>query len=336
MSRRTYDLYGMGNAVVDVEYRVNDTYLNQHDLEKRRMKLVDQTLLLSLVEDLESLPISRKCGGSVANTLYALSGFGHAGFMSCRVAPDSQGHYYASQLIDAGIDTNPIGESNGFVTGQCLILITPDAERTMNTCLGISNLLSTTELDESALSQSDGLYIEGYLASSTSATDAAKYAHEFADEHKVESNLTLSDTSIVNAFRENLEIMLGNGVNRLFSNLEEACAWCKTDRLDVCLTELKDIANEVVITLGKKGCAVNYHNQRFESPSVPAYPSDTNGAGDIFAAGYLSAIFDQPHVDREEAAHFANYAASELIVVEGARFDSLDKYAQIKDHFRDC
>ena len=334
MSQRTYHIYGIGNALVDVEYRVKDSFLDQRDLEKRRMKLVDSAEILSLIDALGSEPVSQNCGGSVANTLYAMSGFGFSGYMSCRVAADAAGRYFTSELRQAGVQTNEIADDPNEVTGRCLILITPDAERTMNTCLGISNLLSVNQLNEAALKDSSNLYIEGYLASSPTGTEAAKQAKEIADMHQVSTNLTLSDTSMVHAFRSSLEGMMGNGITRIFSNVDEAMAWCNTDRLDICLNELSDIATEVVVTLGEKGCAIKFKDQKFESPGVPIDPIDSNGAGDMFAAAYLSAIGTSGDEDRKSAAQFANYAAASLIMVDGARFNTLQHYADIKQAFR--
>ena len=330
MNRPPIDVFGIGNALLDVEYRVTDEFLVEHGIEKRRMTLVDKDRMLRLINALEEDAISSNCGGSVANTMYAMRGFGNQTYLTCRVAPDDAGRHFVMQLENAGIGTNTILPSDEGVTGRCLVLITQDAERTMNTCLGVSDQLLATQVDTKTLSNSKSIFIEGYLASSETGHLAAKRAREVADQYKLETNLALADTSMVKMFRPQLETIIGNGVTRVFANLEEAFAWCRTDRLDIALTQLRDIAREAVITRGPGGCSIDTGKERVHVSAFPVKPTDLNGAGDMFAAAYLTAIRDH---DTESAAHFANFAASRVIQFTGARLESIAAYDAIRRQY---
>ncbi|MCY3859057.1 MAG: adenosine kinase [Gammaproteobacteria bacterium] len=330
MNRPQIDVFGIGNALLDVEYRVTDTFLVEHGIEKRRMTLVDKERMLRLINSLEEDPISSNCGGSVANTMYAMRGFGRRTYLTCRVAPDDAGRHFVMQLESAGIGTNTILPSDDGVTGRCLVLVTRDAERTMNTCLGVSDQLLSTQVDTATLHNSRSIFIEGYLASSDTGHVAAQRAREIADEYKLETNLTLADTSMVKMFRPQLETIIGNGLTRVFANLEEALEWCRTDRLDIALTQLREIAREAVITLGPGGCSINTGKTRIHVDAFPVKAIDLNGAGDMFAAAYLTAIRDH---DTESAARFANFAASRVIQYTGARLRSTSAYDAIRRQY---
>ena len=330
MNRSQIDVFGIGNALLDVEYRVTEAFLVDHGIEKRRMTLVNKDRMLRLIDAVEEDAISSTCGGSVANTMYAMRGFGRRTYLTCRVAPDDAGRHFVTQLESAGIGTNKILPSAEGVTGRCLVLITQDAERTMNTCLGVSDELLSTQVDAEVLRNAKSIYIEGYLASSETGHQAAKCAREIADEYKLETNLTLADTTMVKMFRPQLETIIGNGLTRVFANLEEALEWCRTDRLDIALTQLREIAREAVITLGPGGCSINDGETRIHVDAFPVKPIDLNGAGDMFAAAYLTAIRDH---DIESTARFANFAASRVIQYTGARLSSTSAYDAIQRQY---
>lgn len=312
-----YDIYGLGNALVDMEFQIRDDFLRAFDIAKGHMTLVDEDRQFELIENLADRKAIRSSGGSAANTLIGIAHLGAASFYSCRVAGDEAGRYFIDDLNRAGIDTNPHDRATAGVTGKCLVLITPDAERSMNTFLGISAALSVDDLNESALRASRYLYIEGYLASSPSACAAAIHAHELAEDSDVTTALTLSDPSMVELFRDELEAMLGNGVDHLFCNEEEALQWCRTDRLDVALRELKDIARCLNVTLGAEGTLTFDGHVQHQVNGFPVSAVDTNGAGDIFAGACLWAMLKGHELSA--AARFGNYAASQLVANYGPR-----------------
>ena len=329
----SFDLFCIGNALVDREFQTDEAFLDANELAKGTMHLIDlerAERLLEALQDHTQLNVS--CGGSAANSAYAASGFGARVFFAGKVADDENGKTFNDQFNRVGIATNPRIESDQLATGHCLVLITSDAERTMNSCLSISDSLSVEDLDESVISQSEHCYIEGYLASSPTGHVAATRVRELAEENAHLVSLTLSDVSMVNGFRDNLELMLGNGVNRLFCNVEEALSWCQTDRADIAINELRDIARTPIVTLGAQGCLIGTQKPAREIPGFNATARDVNGAGDMFAGAYLAAIIGG--ADEFEAGRFGNYAASRLVEQYGARLETFDAYAQLKARYQ--
>jgi sugar/nucleoside kinase (ribokinase family) len=326
-----YDIYGLGNALVDTEYQVDEGYLHSHGIDKGHMTLVDETRLRTLLNGLSDLPAKRISGGSAANSIYAAQGFGRSTFYSCKVANDRTGNHFLSDLSEAGVLCNWNARSSTGTSGECLILVTPDAERSMNTFLGISTTLSEADVDLAALRQSRFFYVEGYLSSNTNSLHAAIAAKEQAEAASVKTAVSLSDTSMVNHFRESLEQMLGNGVDQLFCNEEEALNWAHTDRLDIAIGELKDIARVCNITLGAAGSLSVIDGHHKVVPGYKVHAVDTNGAGDIYAGAYLAMICkgEQPR----EATRFANFAAAQLVTHIGARLPSVSGYRQLLENF---
>ena len=149
---KKYDVYGIGNAIVDMEFEVNDAFFREHGIEKGFMTLVDEERQHALVEAIRSKEVKQQSGGSAANSIIAVNQFGGKAFYSCKVANDAFGKFYLKDLEEAGVDTNlQANHLEEGITGKCLVMITPDAERTMNTYLGITSDLSVNELNEDAL-----------------------------------------------------------------------------------------------------------------------------------------------------------------------------------------
>ena len=184
-----YDVYGIGNALVDMEYVVEDSYLQDYGITKGHMNLVDESRIEELTDSLEGLMQKRMCGGSAANTVYAVQGLGGATFYSCNVSGDEIGSYFISEMDAAGVHTNPQDPDMIGKSGRCLILITNDAERSMHSFLGVSHELGVDDINLEALKRSQYVYIEGYLASSNTAITAAVLAREAAQEADVLTSL---------------------------------------------------------------------------------------------------------------------------------------------------
>ena len=327
-------IFGLGNAIVDVEVNVEDSFLADQGLPKGQMTLVDSQQVSALTAALDGSSMQRCSGGSAANTIFAAQGFGLQTSYTCKVADDINGHYFLDEMGSAGIGLNPtcLSTEAGASSGQCLVMISNDAERTMCTDLGISATLAASDLHEQALATAEVFYVEGYLSSSENATEAAELAHGIALTHKVKTAVSLSDISMVTIFKANLQRILGNGVHSLFCNEEEALAWASTDRLDVAISELKDIAEEVFVTVGARGSVIiDGQGRRQESPGHAVTPIDTNGAGDIYAGACLAARCQG--ADAVDAAKFANHAAAYLITQYGARLKTLQAYAELKSAF---
>ncbi len=326
-----YDIYGLGNALVDTEFQVDDGYLRAHGIDKGHMTLVDETRLRTLLAGLADRPAKRISGGSAANSVYAAQGFGTRTFYSCKVAEDHTGNHFLADLKEAGVQCNENARNSSGTSGECLILVTPDAERSMNTFLGISSALSEAEVDSAALRQSRFFYVEGYLSSNTSSLRAAVAAKSQAEAASVKTAVSLSDTSMVVHFRDGLEQILGNGVDQLFCNEEEALSWARTDRLDVAIHELKDIARVCNITLGSAGSLSVIDGKQTAVAGYQVRAVDTNGAGDIYAGAYLAMICKGQ--EPIYATRFANFAAAQLVTHIGARLPKISGYQQLLAKF---
>jgi fructokinase len=327
-----YDIYGLGNALVDTEYLVEDSFLRTHGVDKGHMTLVEEEVIYNLSLALDGHEPKRISGGSAANSMYAAQGFGARTFYSCKVAHDEVGEHFLTDLASAGVAVNSNARGDDGVSGRCLILVTPDAERSMNTFLGISSQLSVADIDEAALANSAYYYVEGYLSSNPSSLEAAIACRELAERSSVKTCVSLSDPSMVTFFRDGLEKILGNGVDQLFCNEEEALAWAGTDRLDIALAELKDIARTCNVTLGARGSLCIADGEQKQVPGTPVKAVDTNGAGDIYAGAYLALVAQG--AEPVAATRFANYAASQLVTFVGARLHSVEDYAVLKNGFR--
>lgn len=331
-----YDVYGLGNALVDMEYRVDDNFLQRHGIAKGHMTLVDEERLNALVADLQDHQPERMSGGSAANSMIAVQGFGGKAFYSCRLADDEVGSYFLGDLSAAGIVTNDNAARPevGGESGRCLVLVTPDAERSMNTFLGISTELGTGDVDQQALTRSRYFYTEGYLSSSPASLEAAITCRALAEGARVKTAVSLSDPSMVEFFRDGLIRILGNGVDHLFCNEEEALGWARTDRLDIAITELKDIGRELNVTLGKRGSlVVSPHEERLV-PGYEVHAVDTTGAGDMYAGACLYGWCTG--MSSEQAAAFGNFAAGQLVQAPGARLRRLSDYRRTLQQFKDA
>lgn len=324
-----YHVYGIGNALVDKEFEVEDNFLQSTSIEKGLMTLVEQDRLVEILEKLKSTYGLKKraSGGSAANTIIAVSYFGGNTYYSCNVANDETGDFYVSDLKAAGVDTNLGDDREEGVTGRCLVMVTPDAERTMNTYLGITADLSSKHLDEEAIKASDYLYIEGYLVSSDSARPAAIEAKRIAEANGVKTAFTFSDPAMVQFFKDGLVEMIGEGVDLLFCNEAEALNYSDTDNVPDAIEQLKKVAKRFVITLGSKGAIIfDGENQLKVAPhSITAV--DSNGAGDMFAGAFLYAITHG--YSYQQAGDLASLASAEVVSNFGPRLES-EMHDQIK------
>jgi sugar/nucleoside kinase (ribokinase family) len=173
MSKK-YDVYGIGNALVDMEFEVSTDFLQKASIQKGLMTLVEESRQTEIISNLHGIQHKRSCGGSAANTMIAISQFGGKSFYSCKVANDETGNFYYKDLLENGVHTNlSTHHLEAGVTGKCIVLITPDADRTMNTFLGITSNFSQKELIEAHIMDSNYLYIEGYLVASPTGKEAA-------------------------------------------------------------------------------------------------------------------------------------------------------------------
>jgi sugar/nucleoside kinase (ribokinase family) len=313
-----YDVYALGNALLDIEFEVSPEVLQTLGIEKGVMTLLDQDSQDKIVSNLANYDQKRSCGGSAANTLIAISQFGGKAFYSCKVADDEPGKFYTQDLIDCGVTTNlesHVAESG--VTGKCLVFVTPDADRTMNTFLGISGEFSDAELVPEAIQQAEYTYIEGYLVSGESSKQAAIKARETAQAAGNKVAFTLADLNMVKFFKSGLLEIIGSGVDFLFANEGEALLMADTEDFTEAIEYLKTLATRFAVTRGALGSVVFDGEQLIKIEAFPVKAIDTVGAGDMYAGAFLYGITNG--MSYSEAGRLASLASSQIVTTLGAR-----------------
>jgi sugar/nucleoside kinase (ribokinase family) len=316
---------------VDTEVEVSDAFLASANIEKGVMTLVDEVRQSELLAALasENSHLLRKCGGSVCNSVVAASSLGAKAFFSGKVADDSDGALYINDLKDAGVDFHGAGQESG-ITGKCLVMVTDDAERTMNTFLGASEGLSAREIDQVALVDSEWFYVEGYLVTDEARTAATKAAVELAKVSGVKVAISLSDPFVVSVFGDALRQVIGDGVDLIFCNKDEATAFTGTESLETASEALKQYTKTFAITDGANGAMTFDGVTMNQSKGVDAKAIDTNGAGDMFAGAFLCAITSGR--DYAWAADLANDCAARVVAQFGPRLEA-SEFNVIKNQF---
>jgi len=320
---KQYQVYGIGNALVDFEVETTPQELSQFKVEKGVMTLIEEERQSELFTAFHGKHHSRACGGSAANTIIGAQSLGSQCFYSCKVANDESGLFYRDDLLNHQVHSNlsseilPPGK-----TGKCLVLITEDADRTMNTFLGITGDIGYDQINEQALINSEYLYIEGYLSSSPIALDAAVKAMQFARNNGIKTAFSLSDLNMVKFCRQGLDDIIGEGVDLLFCNYDEATSYAQSDSLSGAINTLAKIAGTLVITLGADGAVITTGNGtkevetiRIQGHKVEAV--DTNGAGDLYAGSFLHAHANG--LSLKQAGELASFASAQLVTQFGPR-----------------
>lgn len=331
MSSKKYDVYGIGNALVDMVSEVGEDFLQHHGIEKGVMTLVSQERQDQLLEAIMQNSFDKACGGSAANSMIAVAQLGGSAYYSCKVASDEWGDFYKNDLEHIGVKNNLGLERKEGTTGKCMVMVTPDADRTMNTFLGITEQFSFHELVEEELAQAEYLYIEGYLVASPTAKGAAIKAHEMAKKHNVKTAITFSDPNMVSFFKEGLNQMVAGGVDIIFCNEFEAKTFAECEDLDTAIERCHKVAKTVVITLGDKGAVIYDGTNRYDIKAHSVKATDTNGAGDIFAGTFLYGLTHG--MDLKTAGEFSCRVAGELVQYLGPRLTS-KQINKLKDDFK--
>ncbi|MEM6737755.1 MAG: adenosine kinase [Bacteroidota bacterium] len=319
MSKK-YDVCAIGNALVDYEIEVKDQFFTENEIEKGLMTLVEEERQSILLQAAKGMIKKKQGGGSAANTIVGMSDLGGKGFYTCKVANDEDGAFFISELNRAGIDTN-LNEKDLFkgVTGKCLVMITPDAERTMNTYLGVTTELSSKEIVPEAIKSANYIYLEGALISSETGLEAMKEAKRIAKANGVKISLTFWDPSMVKYFHKRMVEIVGDGIDLLFCNIEEAQLYTGADSLEECKEALKKIAKEFVITLGEKGSLVYDGKKITEIDPFPTKAVDSTGAGDMFAGAFLYGI--NHGLGHQKSGILASASSSAIVSKFGPRFE---------------
>lgn len=329
---KQYHIYGIGAALVDTEITVSDADLAAMKVDKGVMTLVDEARQRELISYLsDHLVASNKAsGGSAANTIIAASYFGCNNVYSCKVADDEHGRFYINDIKAAGVTFPSHIKPPEGTTGKCLVMITPDAERTMNTFLGISETVSVAELDSNAIAQSEFVYIEGYLVTSTTGRAAAIELRKLAETNKTRTALSLSDPAMVQFFRDGLLEMIGGGVDLLFCNRDEAIGFTQTANVNDAAEALKKFTKRFAITCGSEGALLFDGEELIQASGTKVKAVDTNGAGDMFAGAFLYALSQGNNY--KKAGEFANLAAAKVVSQFGPRLKP-EQHAELKSTY---
>jgi sugar/nucleoside kinase (ribokinase family) len=328
MASARYDVLGIGNAIVDVLARTEDDFLVKQGMNKGAMALIDEARAQAIYDAMG--PAVEISGGSAANTIVGLASLGGRGAFVGRVKNDKLGHAFSHDIRAAGVAFTTSAADSGPSTGRCYVLVTPDGERTMNTYLGAAQDLHPADIDEGMIASSAIVYLEGYLWDPKNAKDAFLKAAKIAHESERKVALSLSDAFCVDRWRDEfLQLMRSSTVDLIFANEGELQSLYQTSDFDSAVKALRNDIDIAVVTRSEKGCLVIGPDG---TEAVPAFPVkkvvDTTGAGDLFAAGFLSGL--ARGADDRTCGRLGALAAGEVIQHLGARPE-----ASLKDLARD-
>lgn len=307
---------GVGNAIVDVIGQVDDEFIDRWNLNRGSMTLIDE----DRAEQLTALMPDglKESGGSAANTVVGVASFGVPAAYIGKVRDDVLGAAFAEGMREAGVSYEVSPAESGMATARCLIQVTPDGQRTMNTFLGASSRLTVDDIDEELVAGASALYCEGYLWDLEEAKAAIRHGIDVARANGVPASFTLSDPFAVDRHREEWLDLISDRVDLLFGNIDEVRSLFGLESLDDMIDRVRSMCPTACITMGKDGSVVLDGD---ETTRIPAKQVDrrvdTTGAGDLYASGVLAGLA-QGH-DLATAATMGSCAAAEVITHIGAR-----------------
>lgn len=309
------EVYGVGNALVDIQARISDEVLNQLGFAKGMMTLVDEDTQTKVLRALEGVQISRCAGGSAANTIMGIADFGGQAAYAGKVGLDEIGEFFLKDMRKMGVSIDvPPGEG---VSGTCVVLITPDAQRTMLTHLGVSATIGPEDIRDADIKQAQYIYVEGYLFAGTITREAAMRAIAIAKANGVKVAFTVSDPFLIHHYRSEFWELIKGPVDLLFCNLEEARALTTFDDPIECARQIHKHAENVALTLGANGSILMHEEEVIPIEGVSVHAIDTTGAGDMYAAGVLYGITNG--LSWKQSGRLASHAAARIVGQLGAR-----------------
>ena len=314
-----YDVFGMCNALYDIQAEVSDELLSELQIEKGGMMLLDALEQQRLIPRVLPGIVNSEAGGSGANTMIGVALLGGNACFTSRVAEDTHGEKYRLSLESKGVKAN-LGTGNGS-TGVSLILVSPDAQRTMCTYLGVGRELQPADVNLEDLCVSKYLYVTGYLWDTDSQKETVLYAMQQANKADVRVALSLSDPFCVNRHRDDFNRIISNHVDVVFGNASEAQALTGTENPDDAARALGENCDIVVITMDSHGSLIRQEDTVYEIPAYPVKAVDTTGAGDMYAAGLLFGLTQG--YDHMRTGKIASWCAAQVVAKMGPRLDSI-------------
>ncbi len=317
MADTRYDVIGVGNAIVDVLSPAEEAFLAEHGLDKGVMTLIDGARGTALYDAMG--PAVEVSGGSAANTLAGIASLGGKGAYIGKVRNDTLGQVFRHDIRAIGVDyRTPPAEGEGEPTARCLIFVTPDAERTMQTCLGVSVELGPKDIDVDAVQAAQITYLEGYLFDPPDAKRAFVHAAEAAHAAGRQVALSLSDAFCVDRHRAEFLHLISGHVDILFANEDEIVSLFEVDSFDRALGLTRGHCRIAALTRGSKGSVILDASGEYSVPAEPVGKVvDTTGAGDLYAAGVLYGLTSGREL--ADCARIGGVAAAEVIQHYGAR-----------------
>ena len=311
-----HDVVGVGNALVDIITMVDDSFLAEQNLVKGSMSLIETTRALELSSALG--PGVNSSGGSAANTIAGIASLGGETAFIGKVADDELGHAFARDMQEVGVNFHSGNGTGDHPTGRCIIAVTPDAQRTMNTYLGVSSMLNFDDVDDALVSSGAILYLEGYLFDREEAKDAFRRAASLAHGHGRVVALTLSDSFCVDRHRDDFRSLVRDEIDILFSNEDELKSLYEVDDFDDAIELLRRDCHIAAVTRSEKGSVIVTRDDVHAVPAAPVETVvDTTGAGDLFAAGFLRGL--TRGLPLTDCARIGSIAAAEVISHVGPR-----------------
>ncbi len=316
MTSAAFDVLGIGNAIVDVLTKADDAFLSQHGLVKGSMMLIDEARADTLYAAMG--PGVEISGGSCGNTMAGVASFGGKGAYIGKVRDDQLGAVFGHDLKATGVSFETASATSGPATARCLILVTPDAQRTMNTYLGACTGLGPNDIDVARVGSAQVTYVEGYLWDAPAAKQAVLKAFDAAHAAGRKVSITLSDSFCVHRYREEFRDLVRNKVDILFGNEAEIKALYEVETFEEALEAARKEAKIAALTRSEKGSVVIKGSETYEVPAAPvAKVVDTTGAGDLYASGFLFGFTQNKPL--AECARLGGIAAAEVISHVGAR-----------------
>ena len=319
INKKKYSVTAIGNAMLDVLCEVSDQFLVKETMSKGTMNLVSRersNYILKLIQ-----PIKETAGGSAANTISTLAKLGlNTGYIG-KIANDPKGKLFKKDMLDNSIfyNTKFLDKNNSEATGKCIVLITPDKERTMNTYLGATEFLTEIDIDEELIAQSDWLYLEGYRFDGKKSKEAFYKAIEIAKKNETKIAITLSDSFCVDRHRSDFINLLNTSADTVFCNEEELKSLYQIEDIRMAQNLIAKNISCLACTCAEKG-AYLFHESSITKISTNEVPViDTTGAGDNFAAGFLYGL--SKNFTLKDCASFANLIAGEVLKVYGPRIE---------------
>ena len=321
-----YNVFGVGNALVDIVVRIDDDFLKENKIRKGVMTLIEAETQENLIKSLKVQYPEKRSGGSAANTMIGIANAGGTGYYVGKVGNDNNGLFYKVDMEESGIIFHHT-PGHG-MTGTCLVLTTADGERTMLTSLGISSELTRSDIKPETISESEIIYVEGYLWDRENTKEACIFTMEEGKKLGKKVSFTFSDPFCVNRSRDDFRRITKQYVDIAFCNHEEAMALTQTDSPEDAIQGMAEYCDLVFMTWGHHGCMISNQGVEKHIPGFPVKPIDSNGAGDAFAAGTLYGLTHGLSI--ENSAKWGNYMASLVIQNIGPRLPFSVKGKQIE------